>query len=149
MGSSYLQLDSGLVIPQEGRDWATIQAALKRHDPNLELGEVNGVWKVYYRSSADVPAEFLCDWRDPDGTPRELSFGLVDEVVARDRNSRGKRPSADELNARYQEQKRKDEDRQYEAMIEDTIRRHGTPVTPRSVRLRMARDKQRSRGKKV
>jgi len=152
---SYSQFDDGVILAHEGGDHATIERALKRHDRNLKLGGTVDprfgkiAWKVYYQVSPDAPDEFVCDWRDPDGRPRELSFGLVDKVVARDRNSRGQEPSADELNARYQEQKRKDQDRQYEAMIEDTVRRHGTPVTPRSARLRMARDKQRSRGKKV
>jgi hypothetical protein len=141
VGTSYLQLDSGLVIPQERAGWASVAAALKQHDPHLELGQVDGVWKVYYRTSPDRPAEFLTDWRDPDGTPRELSHGLVDQVRGQDRNSRGKRPNADELNAQRQEELQKHRERVAEALVDDTTFKHGRPILPRSRTLMRARHK--------
>lgn len=141
MGTSYLQLESGLVVPQAGAGWATVKAALKQHDPHLELGEIGGVWKVYYRASEDLPPQFLCDWRDPDGTPRELSMGLVDKVRSLDRNSRGRAPTEDQLEQKRQQDRRKHWERESEALIDDLDWKHGKPVLPRSQSLRRARSK--------
>jgi hypothetical protein len=141
VGTSYLQLESGLVIPQQGAGWAAVQAALKQHDSHLELGEVAGVWKVYFRPSPDHPPEFLCDWRDPDGTPRELSHGLVDKVRSLDRNSRERAPTEAELNAKREEDKRKHRERLAQDLAEDSVFKHGRPLLPRSASLRRARSK--------
>lgn len=141
MGTSYLQLESGLVIAQQGDGWATVQAALKQHDSHLELGQINEVWKVYFRASADLPPEFLCDWRDPDGTPRELSMGLVDKVRQLDRNSRERAPGEDELNRQREERLAKHKLDVAEGIIDNTTFKHGKPVLPRSVSLRRARSK--------
>jgi hypothetical protein len=118
VGLAYSQLESGIVLAQEkGGGYPEIRAALKRHDQNLELGQVAGVWKVYYRFGSEPhQIEFLTDWRDPDGTPRELSHGLVDHVRGQDRNSRVKRPNADELNAQRREQLAKHKARVIEAI---------------------------------
>lgn len=141
MGTSYLQLESGLIVPQEGGGWATIQAALKQHDQHLELGQVAGVWKVYFRASPDLPPEFLCDWRDPDGTPRELSMGLVDKVRQLDRNAREKAPTEDELERKRQENLAKHKENVTEGIVDNTTFKHGRPVLPRSRSLMRARHK--------
>ena len=130
MGNSYLQLESGLVIPQQGAGWATVQAALKQHDQHLELGQVKGVWKVYFRASPDMPPEFLCDWRDPDGSPRELSMGLVDKVRQLDRNSREKAPTEDDLERQRQKNLAKHRADLGEAIVEDTTPKHGRALVP-------------------
>jgi len=105
VGTSYLQLESGVLVAQSGAGYATIKAALKQHDQNLELGQVAGVWKVYYRYGSEPhQVTFLADWRDPDGRPRELSYGLVDKVKSQDRNSREQVPDVDQLERRRQEE---------------------------------------------
>jgi hypothetical protein len=141
VGTSYLQLESGLVIPQEGAGWAAVDAALKRHDQHLSLGQVAGVWKVYYQASRDLPPEFLCDWRDPDGTPRELSMGLLDHVRSLDRNSRERAPSEAELERKRQADLAKHKADMAEGIIENTTFKHGRPVLPRSRSLMRARHK--------
>lgn len=143
MGTTYLQLESGILVAQEtGGGYPEIRAALKRHDQNLELGQVNGVWKVYYRFGGEShQVEFLTDWRDPDGTPRELSMGLVDQVRGQDRNSRTKRATADELNVQREKNLAKEKERRIEGLIDDTTFKHGRPVLPRSQSLRRARSK--------
>lgn len=138
---NYLQLESGVLVPNPPAEYATFKRALKQHDPHLEFGQVSGVWKVYFRPSPDLPPEFLCDWRDPDGTPRELSFGLLDKVRSLDRNSRGRAPTEDQLEQKRQQDRRKHWERESEALIEDLDWKHGKPVLPRSQSLRRARSK--------
>jgi hypothetical protein len=117
VGLSYSQLESGVVLAQQGAGYAEIRAALKRHDQNLELGQVAGVWKVYYRFGSEPhQIEFLCDWRDPDGTARELSQGLVDKVRSQDRNSRVPKVSAEELDRQRREKLAKHKARVIEAI---------------------------------
>lgn len=142
MSHSYMQLESGVIVAQQGAGYAEIRGALKQHDPNLELGEVNGCWKVYYRYGGEGhQVEFLTDWRDPDGTPRELSMGLVDQVRGQDRNSRSKRLNAEQLNVKREEDLAKHKEAMKEGIIENTTFKHGKPVLPRSVSLRRARSK--------
>lgn len=144
MGSTYLHLESGLVAVQQGGDWAAIQAALKRHDRNLELGAVpdprfggKPCWKVYYRHGGESQqVQFLCDWRDPDGTPRELSSGLVDKVMVQDRNTRERLPSAEELERKRVADLAEHREEQMAALADDWLDADGNPRNLRkTVRL--------------
>lgn len=131
MGQAFLQLESGVVVAQEGGDYAAVKAALKRNDQNLELGSVKGVWKVYYRYGGEPhQVTFVCDWRDPDGTPRPLTMGLVDKVRSLDRNSRERALTEEELERKRAEQLAKHKADLMEAVIEDTTPKHGRPLVP-------------------
>jgi len=133
VGTSYLQLESGVVVAQTGAGYPAVQAALKRHDNGLELGQVAGCWKVYFRYGSEPhQVSFLCDWRDPDGTPRELSMGLVEKVQALDRNTINSPPTEDELERKRQEALRKHRDEQAEQLADDYKRKTISTSLPRT-----------------
>lgn len=124
MGTSYLHLESGVIVAQQGGGYAEIRAALKQQDDRLELGNIGGVWKVYFRYGGEPhQVTFVCDWRDPDGTPRELSSGLVDKVRSLDRNSRERQASVEDLEGQRQADLAKYREETTEALADDILKR--------------------------
>lgn len=83
MSLVYHTTKHGLVVASRGTDEAALQRALKQTDDRLilvrDLDPQTGrdVYKVMYWIADDRPAVWVCDWRDPDGTPRALSSGLL------------------------------------------------------------------------
>jgi hypothetical protein len=146
----------GLLLAEETAAPHSIREALKRVHPDLILGqEVDAhwstwVWKVLLRNG-DRPAIWLFDWRerldDPRSRPRPLSFAIVDEATARRRGSR--LPAVDPLRANDELTERLDRESEEETLElarEVKLRRRRRSPVHRSQGLRMARDKQRSRG---
>jgi hypothetical protein len=157
----YQRSDSGLVLPITGADEASVITELKKIDPDLILFvpgmEISGEpavnrwgWRVYRKRGGDQPPEFVCAWMDKWGNlHNELSHGLVDEVRRLDKNTRGRQ--LDEVvreELRRQEFER-DQEARGEGIADNWVRKHGTPVLPRSQSLRMSRDKRRAQGEKV
>ena len=150
----YRSRDDGLVLAEHGMDGQALERELRKRDPLLSLqgwpSAEHGciVWRVVRETPAGSPETVLV-WQSDRGEPYPLSSGLLDLVDRLDRNSRAVYASEDEL----EQQRRRARDRQVardnDALADDWNPRHGRPVLPRSQSLRMARDKQRARGKKV
>jgi len=108
MGLVHSQTDSGLVIAEESADEAAVARALKQLDPTLELTKqidpayMRWVYKVHSCLGSERPPVFITDWRDKDGTPRDLTFSLVDRVRRLDRNSRSEALEADRMNDEFE-----------------------------------------------
>jgi hypothetical protein len=150
----YSRSDSGLVVANQAADEASVERALKQLDRQLELQcwpSLDGppLYKVVARLSDDRPPVTVLVWQTEQAEPLPLSSRLIDEVQRLDRNSRGEYLDDDERNRRLAEQRDRDWERDTEALATDWERTHGQPILHRSVSLRMARDKRRSRGEKV
>lgn len=160
MGSEYSQTESGLVLPSQGSDEAAVRRALKEHDPELVLlppgVDVAGRpapervgYRVYRRSGGDRPLDFVCFWGNDQFDPYPLSSSLIDRVKELDRNT-----ASLHLDELARDEIRRQEiaatsARDQEALAADWATPHGRPVLHRSQSLRLARDKQRAKGKKV
>ena len=146
---------SGLLIAAEGADEHAVGALLRQHDPELRLvprwdPEYEcKAWNVYRYCGPDKPSEFVCSWQTREGQPLPLSSRLLDMVQTYDKNTSIRPPDPDELNAQRAAQIKRDHQTSMEALIDDWDPKHGRPVLPRSQSLRLARDKQRARGRKI
>jgi hypothetical protein len=147
-------LDSGLIVA-EGGDHASIERELRKRDGHLSLqgwpSETHGciLWKVVRYAGPDRPPDTVCVWMSERGEPYPLSSGILDMVDRLDRNTRHQHRTEDDLNAARERERQKDLERASEGIRDNTTFKHGRPVLPRSQSLRMARDKQRAKGKKV
>lgn len=159
MGLVHSRTDSGLIVAEYGSDGAAVRRALKQYDQNLELlppgvDTVDGAdrrhWRVYARTSPDRPLVFVTSWCDRAGEPLPLSMRLLDKVREQDRNTRGRYLDADERNRALRERLAKESREQAEELTEEHLRsaKRFHPA-PRSVALRMTRDKLRAKGRKV
>lgn len=156
MGLVERTLDSGLIVAQDvGGDHASLERELRRRDPELSLqgwpSQTHDciVWKVVRYAGPDRPPDTVCVWMSERGEPYPLSSGLLDMVDRLDRNTRARYRGEDDLNAERERERRKQLDRDNEGIHENTTFKHGRPVLPRSQSLRISRDKQRAKGKKV
>ena len=155
MGLVVRTLDSGLVLQEYGQGHASLERELKKRDPLLSLqgwpSQTHGciLWKVVRYAGPDRPPDTVCVWQSERGEPYPLSSGILDLVDRLDRNTRSAYVGEDELNARLERSRAAQVNRDNEALVDDWVFKHGRPVLPRSQSLRMARDKQRARGKKV
>lgn len=150
----YSRSDSGLILAREEMGGSTLERALKQIDPDLALQgwpQRDGppLWKVVRYCGPDRPPETIASWVDDRGNPLPLTEGLLDVVRRLDRNTRAEYVDPDEKNRRLKELVERDWELDTEAAREDWNPKHGRPVLPRSQSLRMSRDKQRARGKKV
>lgn len=150
----YTRSESGLILAEQTPDAAALERQLKQIDRRLSLQawpQPDGlpVWKVVLHYAGDRPPETIASWIDQQGEPLPLSSRLVDLVQSLDRNSRVAFVDADGKNAQFAEQRERDNARDEEALISDWRFPHGRPVLPRSQSLRLSRDKQRAKGKKV
>jgi hypothetical protein len=153
----YTSRRSGLLVAEQAAAPRQIRDALKRLDDQLVLGcEVDDrygcwVWRVF-RRDGDRPAQWLFDWREnmeePRSRPRPLSHALVDEAASRRLGSRRVFVDPDVLNDRAVAEARREASEVSEQIARETVRRARSPVH-RSVGLRMSRDKQRARGRRV
>jgi hypothetical protein len=148
-------LDSGLIVAQYGDDHASIERELKKRDPDLTLqgwpSQSLGVilWKVVRYAGPDRPPDTVCVWQSQGGDPYPLSSGILDMVDQLDKNLRHHYADEDERNAQRKRERVKQTVRDNEGIVDNTTFKHGRPVLPRSQSLRMSRDKQRAKGKKV
>lgn len=158
MGLIHSRTGSGLIVAEYGADGAAVRSALKEHDRNLVLlppgvdmgGADRRHWRVYAKVGGDRPPVFVTAWADEAGNPLPLSMRLLDRVKEQDRNGRGGYRDADTRNRELREGLRRRSRQQALELVDDHVlsakRFH---PAPRSVALRMSRDKQRARGKKV
>jgi hypothetical protein len=145
----YVRTLSGLEVACESQDERSVQRDLREYDSELRLVPQAGGYQVRRWRGPDRPSEFLFAWVDANGDPLPLSSRMMDMVRLHDRNTRGRALDADVANAAKHEQDARDWDAQVEAATGDWAAKHGRPVLPRSTSLRMSRDKQRAKGKKV
>lgn len=151
MGLTYRQHESGLLLA-EGE--TAIAEALWEYDRNLKLRSSKDAagrewWSVRAHVGGDVPDRFVCAWIDEAGNPLPLSSGILDLVKQLDPNTRSVYLDEDAREQQRREETEKTADQRAEDLIDDHIWKHGRPVLPRSVSLRMARDKRRARGENV
>lgn len=154
----YSRTHGGLVVAEHSADEAAVAAALKRHDPELELirqidaEHMRWAWTVN-RRAPDGSFEFVLAWRQNGyGEPLPLSMRIVDEVQKHDRNTVGATETVASVEARVRKEYRDDYMRDAEAMVQEfgpKLDEKKYVPQPRSVRLRMARDKRRARGENV
>jgi hypothetical protein len=148
-------LDSGLIVSQYGSDHASLERELRKRDPLLSLqgwpSQTHGriLWKVVRYAGPDRPPDTVCVWQSEQGEPFPLSSGLLDLVDRLDRNTRHGHHGEDEMNEARNRELDRQVERDREAIVEDHLFKHGRPLLPRSQSLRMSRDRQRAKGRKV
>jgi hypothetical protein len=133
---------SGLTVCYQGADYSTVSRALRQLDPALlldkELDEWGRErWLVRVRVGDDPrgwPAPVV--WVEPDGTPRDLSLGIVDQVRAQEVRRKadvmdGRRlaASAGRVRDRLAEEARQDRDDLIREHYHRLSPAHGKPVT--------------------
>ena len=131
-------------MAQEGRDEAAIRAELKAYDPHLCLVKQptsRGIaYQVWYRAT-DSAANSILTWCDPDGTPRPLSSGLMEEVRKLDKNTYGPSLDPDAMNKAMKEKKALERQIEEEEYIRETEKRgKRSPVFHRGPHLRRDRE---------
>ena len=81
----YSRRGGHLLVAEQSASERAVQSALTDFDPGLVLtweldSHGRRVWNVHKVISEERPAIFVCTWRDETGAPRDLTFGLLDEV---------------------------------------------------------------------
>ena len=92
----YLRRQGDLVVAENDRLQSQINRELKKIDSRLflekqiRLSDQRPCFYVMFAGSLDEEPAALLEWSGPDGAPMELSWSLVDRVVAgrRDRSPR-------------------------------------------------------------
>lgn len=155
-------VDTGaLLTPSLDRE--TIGKALSRLDDRLFLDpevDVTGsylFWTVKYHVAGDQPPALILEWRDEPragdvGRPRELSYGLVEEVKRREGLGDGLVERVIAKNRERQARIEADKVANLEEVVHDVaprMRSSRSAVLHRGPHLRRSRDKARARGKKV
>ena len=147
-------LESGLVLAEHSPDVADLERELRRRDPLLSLqgwpSTAHGriLWRVVRDAGPDRDPETVYVWQnDLTGEPYPLSSGILDGLDRHDRNNtRRDYKDEDQLERERQADRVKQQQRDDEALADDWIPKHGRPVLPRGVWLRMSRDKRRAKG---
>jgi hypothetical protein len=150
---------SGLIVAEYGADGAAVLRALKEYDRSLVLlppgvdmrsGADRQHWRVYAKVSDDRPPTFVLAWTDENGDPLPLSMRILDKVKEHDRNTRGRVVDPDDHNRRRRHAIESQAAKDREALREEHLRAAKSfRPAHRSVGLRMSRDKQRAKGRKV
>lgn len=101
MGLVFSETTSGLSAAFMASDEASVRAALKQHDRdlNLEWKRVDGthIWYVTKYLGSERRDEWICDW-ELNGEPLPLSHGLVQRIKDLDLNSRAPIVDPEQLN---------------------------------------------------
>lgn len=68
-----------------GASFRQLERELKSLDRNLFLVQQRGVYdetfyEVRYWQGPEQEPPVILDWRDPDGKPRDLNFGIIEEI---------------------------------------------------------------------
>src|SRR6266498_2236239 len=151
----FTRTDGGLLVP-EGAQEAAVQAALRQHDPDLRLvpqdSDVYGrrVYKVYRYNGPDHSADLVCVWWDRDLNPLPLSMALLDMVQLHDKSTVGRMPTIDEETERLRVERRRDYDRDAEAIVKEfgpKLDGKKQTLLPRSRSLYLSRQKARAKQK--
>jgi hypothetical protein len=158
----YLRRQGDLVLAENDPLATQIQRKLREIDGRLflekqiRLPDQRPCWYVMHGGSLDEEPLALMEWSGPDGVPLELSWSLVDRVIAHrlDRSPQAKlaHQHALKANERWQESRSRSSENEYEAVSEEVVPLLNpvhSAVLPRGVHLRMHRDKMRARGMKA
>lgn len=117
------QTQSGLILAEnDGGGWAGLRRALRQIDDRLVLWPpdvMSPYWRVLYRVSDDKPAETILTWMNDDGSPRELSSGILERVRKLDRRDGQQGPTADELNQQHDERLKRQRESELEALKDE------------------------------
>lgn len=146
MDYSWAEGNSGLAVPYQRGDEATIAKELRDYDSHLRLipqGYRNGqtVYKVFYRAGPEH-ASVLFTWADEQGNPLPLSSAIVEKVKMLDKNSRYEKKDPDTMNEALRASRAKEQEEEIQSIIDDWMTREGrSAVLPRSQRLRQARSR--------
>lgn len=147
-----------LYVIEDARPHHEIAEQLRRLDDRLFLerqltfaGEE--VWCVVCSLGGDHPPATILEWRDSDGRPiHELSSGLVDRVARMERDGARLTAEVVKRNREMVERGRRNADAEYQAIAEEIvplINDKRSSVLHRGQHLRMSRDKQRAKGRKL
>lgn len=138
-----------------------INRKVKEIDSNLflekqiRLPDQRPCWYVMHGGSLDGEPIALFEWSDPEGTPLELSWSIIDRLIAgrldRTPNAVLAGAAAKAANdAKYEEMNARSLADHEEAALDIRLLHPGhSALLPRGVKLRMSRDKRRARGEKV
>lgn len=116
---------SGLFVAAETASPASVAALLRSHDDRLRLvpgiseEHQTQIWRVYRWRGPDRPAECVCAWTTPDGTPLPLSSQLLEKVQQLDKTTVGAAPDPDIENAKLKAARAKDHKREREAIRDE------------------------------
>jgi len=146
----------GFTLVSHGPEKDTIDKALKRLDPELfldpEFSPTSGVfWTVKYSRGDQYPL-LVTDWREADGSPRELGWAIVDDLKRKEGLGWTVAAEVVRANKLLEERHTRDAEAGYFEVAGDMLPRVLRPrktLPPRGVALRMSRDKQRNRGENV
>jgi hypothetical protein len=145
----------GLWVPESAyaADERAVARALRDYDDELRLvpqpTEDGLAYQVRRFRGGDRPSEFLFFWIDDRGDPLPLSMNILEFVKQHDKNTQSRYLDEVALDALKKERENAHWEAETQAMADDWVPKHGRPVLHRSTSLRMARDKQRAKGKKV
>lgn len=148
-----------IIVPWEAADERVVDEALRTIEPNLFLNkEIDPQGRLFYSAClfngerAPDPITVAVDWRETDGTPKQLSEGLVYEIKRMQQAGGVNLKSIMKRNAALRS-KMDDERQQIQEDIARDFDRHKAignfAIVPRSQGLRRSRDKLRARGHKV
>lgn len=148
-----------IIVPWEAADERVVDEALRTIEPNLFLNkEIDPQGRLFYSAClfngerAPDPITVAVDWRETDGTPKQLSEGLVYEIKRMQQAGGVNLQSIMKRNAALRS-KMDDERQQIQEDIARDFDRHKAignfAIVPRSQGLRRSRDKLRARGHKV
>lgn len=149
----------GLWLVQQSASERQVQAELERLDPDLFLlaHDLPGGRKVYevFVDRGDRPARRIVWWADDNGKPLPLTMLIVDRVKSLQKRSRDDERVVERTfahNAAVAERVSRDAEEAFETVAAEVLpymseTRSG--VLPRSQALRLSRDRQRARGKRI
>ena len=158
----HIRRHGDLVVAERDRLSDQINRKLKEIDSRLflekqiRLRDQHPCWYVMFEGDLSGAPDALFEWSGPDGVPLELSWSIVDRVIAGrlDRSPRAPIAHTAAMAANDAKRKEMDEDSMYEHLeiARELIPKRGpgySPVLHRGVGLRMSRDKKRSQGWKI
>ncbi len=112
MSLVYTPNDHGLLVASTRASGGEIARMLKEYDRNLRLipqfADGRQRWEVWFDRGPSLEAVFVFAWIDPDGTPRPLSTGILDEARRHDKISGERLKTADQLNEEHRERTEKE-----------------------------------------
>jgi len=149
---------NGLIVYYQRADQKRVDRELKSVDPRLFLdpefsqqyGQVFWTVKVWNGEQAPDPVTIVVDWREPDGRPKELTHGIVEQTR---RSWKAGPVSFEAVMAANDELRRKRDERQLELYERQTIQTQKElrrkPVFHRGRGLWLARIRGRRKGDNV
>jgi hypothetical protein len=122
---------SGLVVAWSEQDEKRIQQEIRQLDPALFLDPERDpetrqlFWTVKQWMGSGMRPHRVLVWRDPDGTPRPLSFAIVEELKRKERKQDAERAFLETLreNEEHLARLKAQTDAEYDAVDEEHRKR--------------------------